>query len=171
MKEYTPHQQVSIDECMVPFKGRLAMKQYYKEKPVKWGIKVWMLADSTNGFCYNFEVYVGKIENEDKNPKLGLASKVVLDLMKPIYHKGYHLYTDRFFTSVTLLYYLQKRGTYACGTTMTNRKFFPRVEVACKDKDLQQGQSDWVMDQDGTGILATIWKDKHLGWVAMFNLS
>lgn len=45
---------------MIPFKGRLGMKQYMKYKPMKFGIKVWVAADAVTTYCYNFEVYVGK---------------------------------------------------------------------------------------------------------------
>ena len=34
------HQQVTIDEAMILFKGRLSFKQCMKAKPTKWGIKV-----------------------------------------------------------------------------------------------------------------------------------
>ncbi len=37
---------VTIDEAMIPFKGRLRFKQYMKDKPTKWGIKVFVLADA-----------------------------------------------------------------------------------------------------------------------------
>ena len=47
---------MSVDECMVPFHGRLAFKQYIREKPIKWGIKVFILAESKTGYNYNFEV-------------------------------------------------------------------------------------------------------------------
>ena len=50
--EYSLHQECVIDEAMIPFKGRLAFKQYMKDKPTKWGIKVFVLADSHNG-CIN----------------------------------------------------------------------------------------------------------------------
>ena len=38
-----------MDEAMIPFKGRLSIKQYMKDKPTKWGIKVFVLADARNG--------------------------------------------------------------------------------------------------------------------------
>ena len=37
--EYTIHQECTIDEAMIPFKGSLSFKQYMKAKPTKWGIK------------------------------------------------------------------------------------------------------------------------------------
>ena len=53
-KEYDMHQQCTIDETMIPFKGRLGFKQNLKEKPTKWGVKVWVLADATNGYVKRF---------------------------------------------------------------------------------------------------------------------
>ncbi len=44
---------------MSPFKGRLGFKQYMKAKPTKWGIKVFVLADSINGYVYR---YTGKLD-------------------------------------------------------------------------------------------------------------
>ncbi len=37
-KLYNMHQECSIDEAMIKFKGRLGFKQYLKDKPIKWGI-------------------------------------------------------------------------------------------------------------------------------------
>ena len=31
-----------------------------KDKPVKFGVKMWMAADSISAYCWNFDVYVGK---------------------------------------------------------------------------------------------------------------
>ena len=36
---YNPHEEMSVDEAMIPFKGRLRFKQYMKAKPTKWGDK------------------------------------------------------------------------------------------------------------------------------------
>jgi hypothetical protein len=55
--EYKMHKECSIDEAMIPFKGRLAFKQYIKDKPTKWGIKVFVLADAHNGYVSNLEVW------------------------------------------------------------------------------------------------------------------
>ena len=37
---------VSIDESMIPFKGRSLLKQYMPMKPVKRGYEVWCIADA-----------------------------------------------------------------------------------------------------------------------------
>ena len=46
---YQPFQHHSIDESMISFKGRLCFIQYLPKKPHKWGLKAWVLADSSNG--------------------------------------------------------------------------------------------------------------------------
>ena len=51
---------ISIDEAMIKFKGRSSIKQYQPMKPTKRGYKVWVLAESSTGYVYNFEIYTGK---------------------------------------------------------------------------------------------------------------
>ena len=59
-KFYAPTEFLSLDEGMIPAKNHLGIKQYIKNKPVKWGLKKFLLCDSTNGYVTNFEVYSGK---------------------------------------------------------------------------------------------------------------
>ncbi|XP_070562433.1 piggyBac transposable element-derived protein 4-like [Ptychodera flava] len=159
MEEYQPHRQVSVDECMILFKGRLGIKQYEKSKPVKFGIKVWMLADSVTGYNYNFEVYCGENGGDENTyPTVGLATRVVLQLTKPLAGEGYTVYTDRFYTSPMLLYSLESRQTYGCGTVMANRKGFPS-QLKRDPKDLQHGEMAWLTEEM-TDLLATVWQDK-----------
>ncbi len=58
--EFELHQSCTIDEAMIPFKGRLKFKQYMKDKTTKWGIKVFVLADSITGYVKRLQVYTGK---------------------------------------------------------------------------------------------------------------
>ena len=72
--EYKMHKECSIDEAMIPFKRRLAFKQYIKDKLTKWGIKVFVLADAHNGYVSNLEVYRGK-NVESRRQDIGLTTK------------------------------------------------------------------------------------------------
>ena len=58
---YQPDQNVAVDERIVKSKHRSGIRQFIKNKPVKFGIKLWVLADSKNGYTSNFEVYAGKM--------------------------------------------------------------------------------------------------------------
>ena len=57
---YTLHQQVTTDEAMIPFKGRLGIKQCMKNKSTKWGVKVFVLGDASIGYVYWLQIYTGK---------------------------------------------------------------------------------------------------------------
>ena len=45
--------ELSVDEQMVSFKGRLSFLQYLPKKPTKRGMKAFVLADSKSGYTYN----------------------------------------------------------------------------------------------------------------------
>ena len=49
----------SIDEQIIPFKGRSRYKQYMKNKPHKWRFKVFARA-GVSGLVYDFVLYTGK---------------------------------------------------------------------------------------------------------------
>ena len=45
---------------MCKFKGRSTIKQYTKNKPIKWGFKHWYRCDSETGYVYKLELYQGR---------------------------------------------------------------------------------------------------------------
>ena len=159
-REYIPHREISVDEAMIPFKGRLGMKQYMKDKPVKFGIKLWVAADAISAYCVNFEVYVGK-NDAVINRTFGLSSKVVIELTKFLEKKGHVIYTDNFYTSPQLADYLYSRDTYLCGTIRNNRKGYPKalVQSPANLKRMERGAFDWLMCGP---LLASYWKDNRI---------
>ena len=56
---YISFENISIDESIVGYKGRLSWIQYIQNKPTKWGIKAWILAESDTGYVWNFRLYTG----------------------------------------------------------------------------------------------------------------
>ena len=109
---------------MIAFKGRLAFGQYMPAKPVKYGIKVWMAADASNGFVINHHVYLGK--KSDRVRENGLGYDVVTyGFDKAFYNKNYHVYFDNFFALLRLMEDLLEEGTYACSTVRIDRKGLP----------------------------------------------
>ena len=56
---YNLGKEISIDESMVSFKGRLWFIQYIPKKPTKWGMKAFVLADAISGYTYNWILYTG----------------------------------------------------------------------------------------------------------------
>ena len=71
---YNPGRELAVDEAMIKFQGRSSLKQYLPKKPIKRGIKVWVLADSSNGYFSRLEVYTGK---KGDRVEEGLGARVV----------------------------------------------------------------------------------------------
>ena len=91
---------------------------------MKRGFKVWVRADSINGYICDFDVYTGKQDAPQKN----LGANVVRKLSQPLAGGNYHLYFDNFST-VDLFETLLDHGLYACGTFQKDRKRAPK-EIA-----------------------------------------
>ena len=155
---YEPGRDISIDEAMVPYKGRSSLKQYMPKKPVKRGIKVWMRAEALNGYVSAFEVYTGK---KGDSVEHGLGAKVVKILTEDLHNTYRHVYFDNFFSSVDLLLDLLRAGLYGCGTLRTNRKGFPHeLKTPAKKGFKERGESKTYMKvPSNLGI--TVWQDKR----------
>ena len=106
------------------YKGRLSFIQYMPKKPHKWGLKAWVLADSTNGYCWNWKLYTGK---EGDRTQHGLAHAVVMDLVNhhDLAQMGYIVFTDNFYSSPALFKDLSDHGFGACGTARKDRRGIP----------------------------------------------
>ena len=151
---YNPHKELSIDEAMVPFKGRSSLKQYMPKKPIKRGIKIWVRADAQNGYISAFEVYTGKKEGSTEH---GLGANVVMSLTEQLHNTHHHVYFDNFFSSVDLLLNLYKRGLYGCGTMRTNRKGFPEALKPTAKKGLKERGNSVTYQK--SNLTVSVWQD------------
>ena len=120
---YNPPRELSVDETMIKFQGRSSLKQYMPMKPIKRGIKVWVLADGVSGYFSRLEVYSGKQTNRAET---GLGSRVVKSLTTDFHGKYHHVIFDNYFTGYNLLEDLLEVGVYGCGTAQKDRRGFPQ---------------------------------------------
>jgi len=118
----------SIDEVMVKYFGRLGIKQCIRNKPIRFGIKLWALC-SSDGYIYDCDIYTGASGIDLSNPlqKVCLGSRVVIKLLQKLLVTipsqnlcKYHVYFDNFFTSPDLLIHLKNVGLSATGTVRQN---------------------------------------------------
>ena len=156
---YVPQQALSLDEGMIPSKNRLSIKQYIQSKPIKWGIKSFLLCESATGYIVNAEIYTGKTDGLFI-PKLGATGSVVTRLTAPYNGCNYTLYMDRFYNSPTLTRYLLRRGIQSCGTLMPNRKHTPKQLMKTKGKKSKfvRGDSDYLCTKD---MSVVVWCDRN----------
>ena len=60
MKHYLPGDNVTVDEQLVPFRGRCRFRQYMASKPDKYGLKIFWIADSKTFYPLKGLPYLGK---------------------------------------------------------------------------------------------------------------
>ena len=106
----------SIDELMIKFKGHLQMKQYIKNKPIKWGFKVWERCRASSAYLYEFDIYTGR----KNQPEFGLGEQVVLQLTRSLQNSNVRIFCDNYFASPALCTALLNNGIYLTGVVRPN---------------------------------------------------
>lgn len=132
---------------MVKSKARCKMIQYMKNKPTKWGFKLWVLAD-ISGYTSDFIIYTGKQPSDASDG--GLTYVVVMNLARLYVFQGYEIFTDNYYTSPWLLKDLLCEELYCTITLRVNRKEVPQDVVTIK-KELEmrgvpRGEVFYIME-------------------------
>ena len=118
---YTPGQWLTIDQHLCRYRGRCHFRQYIPSKPDRYGIKIYVLADSRNFYPVNFEVYCGKqaVSNSPKDLVLRLTS---------VLNAGHIICGDNYFSSLSLSSTLARDSSiYYLGTIRKCRREIPKM--------------------------------------------
>ena len=118
-ENFAPHKELSLDNSMMLWCGRLVFLQYIKNKRHKYGVKLFELCKN-DGFVLRADIYLGQKFQEPQS--LDQTGAVFLRLMDPYLHKGHHLFTDIWYNSVVLTKYMTLLKTYITGTLRADRK-------------------------------------------------
>ncbi|XP_070173741.1 piggyBac transposable element-derived protein 3-like [Littorina saxatilis] len=161
---YFPEQQhLSIDESMVPYFGHHLTKQFIRGKPIRFGFKLWTLADPL-GYVVQFEPYTGAGGGQPYG-RLGLGGTVVKDLISELPQRPYYLTFDNFFTSLPLLSDLAANGIGATGTIRKNRIEHCLMRDATRFAKEDRGALDFRHDRR-SNVLVVEWNDNSVVTVA-----
>ncbi|CAF1224457.1 unnamed protein product [Adineta steineri] len=124
-RHFIPGDNVTVDEQLVPFRGRCSFVQYMPGKPSKYGIKFWLLCDVDVRYTLALELYAGKINNVIQR---NLSTDVVLRLIDKLsdqVKQGRSVTYDRYFTSFELADGLLERKMTSLGVVNHKRSFVP----------------------------------------------
>ena len=142
----------SVDESMIPYYGRYCpVKVYMKDKPDKFGIKVWGLNDPDSGYLLHFKIYEGRGDTFSGETDLwvsiwSLGERVVLSFLRCI-PRGAFVFTDRFFTTPMLAAYMFiVCGIHLTGTVMKNKVGVDVSLMLKKSSQLARGFFKWSVD-------------------------
>ncbi|CAF1619795.1 unnamed protein product [Adineta ricciae] len=159
-RQIPKEEHLSVDEQIIPFKGKSIMKQHMPNKPNRWGYKMYLLAGGQSGICYDFAFYTGKANGTQH----GFCTDIVLQLSETIPRmKNYKLYFDNYFTTIRLEVELHKLGIYSVGTIRTNRL----SNLVMKDAKTLEQEGRGAMDErivlvDDVVLCATRWLDNNV---------
>jgi hypothetical protein len=174
---YNLGQDLSIDEQMVSYKGRIHFLQYLPKKPTKWGMKAFVLSDSNSGYIYKWKLYtgskyctnksnvtfiiIGKNEFLDTSEK-SVTHATVMKLVEGLEGRGHNIYMDNYYSSPDLFLDLYDNGFGACGTVAVNRRGMPREwKNSQKGKQQSMKQGDIRFKNLNGPLNALQWKDKR----------
>jgi hypothetical protein len=159
---------MSIDEIMVPYKGKYAgnLRQFIMNKPHKFGFKLFALA-SSSGIVHDFFPYAGattfdKMTFTPEEETMGVGAKIVICFAKVIDQpEKTTLYFDNYFTSLTLLSHLKKKyNILASGTIRSNRTGDCPLK---SDKDIKkEGRGAFDFKLSSTGVQIVKWNDNKI---------
>ena len=142
-----------VDESMIPYFGRHPTKQSMRNKPVRFGFKMYCL-NQPSGYLIYCDPYQGKGSGHHEFSGFGLSGGTVLYLVNKLLVKGI-IYMDNFFSSIKLFNELTKMGFGAVGT-FRNRRIndlpshllhnAPRGTFNCFTKENEAGHSVMVTE-------------------------
>ena len=162
---------VSFDEGGVAMRSRYCpVRQYNKDKPNKYRVDFFILADAKYYFIYHLDVYQGKNRNNidvhEEAKKLPTTQKAVANaiLKSEIAndpHGSRHLYMDNRYTAPQLLALMVTNWNLrGVGTCKANRKGFASSKLVIQ-KSAERGAHVRLVDKR-LGMVITRWKDSKV---------
>ncbi|XP_014484873.1 PREDICTED: piggyBac transposable element-derived protein 4-like isoform X2 [Dinoponera quadriceps] len=148
---YYPGKNLSLDESMILWRGRLIFRQNIKRKRHKYGIKLYVLAEP-NGIILKVHVFASTL---DVTAGKGHTKKIVDKLLEGKLNAGHAVFMDSFYNSYGLAAKLLEQNTYCTGTLNKKHKDNPNSIIT---KKLKKGEN---VSQCRNGVHIGKWKDKR----------
>ncbi|KAI6647743.1 hypothetical protein LOD99_8584 [Oopsacas minuta] len=121
-----------------------------KETPSIWH-KIFQLCEF-DGIVLRVAIYSGESFFDEHD---GPNRSYCLHLMRDYLDKGWCVFTDNYYNSLTLTKIMSERSIYICGTLWPDRKGNPQTVIQSK---LKRGEPEWSGRE---GMIVCKWKDKR----------
>ncbi|KAK3782881.1 hypothetical protein RRG08_002511 [Elysia crispata] len=104
-------------------RGRCAFLQYLPSKPDKYGIKIFWICNSENGFPLHGDPY---LRRNGQKRETNVGRNTATALASPCFGSGRNLTVDNFFTNMELSAHLLANNMTLVGTVRRNKRFLPQ---------------------------------------------
>ena len=145
-------QNITIDEQLVPFRGRCSFRQYIPNKPAKYGIKIFTLADANSRYTFSMEIYAA-IQPEGSYKVSNKVLNVVMELVQYIGGSGRNVTGDNWFSSIPFAKCPLDKKLSCVGTIRKNKNELPKEFITTKNRE---PKSSIFGFQDETTIVSYI---------------
>lgn len=130
-KAYSISEVATIDEMLIPFRGRCGFRIYMPKKPHKYGIKVMCLADAKTSYLFNSYIYTGKDSDgiglsPDQISRMNKPTQSVVRLCQPIAKSNRNITADNWFSSLEVTDELERMGLTYVGTMRKDKREIPK---------------------------------------------
>ncbi|GFN87506.1 PiggyBac transposable element-derived protein 4 [Plakobranchus ocellatus] len=149
-KHYVAGQNITVDEQLVPFRGRCSFIQYMPSKPDKYGLKFFWASDAASNYPLRGFPYLEKEATSARPAErtMGIAASTVERLTQDVKGTGRNITCDNYFTDLKLAESLAKQKLTMIGTVKRNKTFLP-VDFQAK-KALPLGESKFLFRHETT---------------------
>ena len=131
----TPGTGCTVDEPLHGFRGLCSFKQYIPNKPSKYGIKLYVQADSKTFYLVSYKIYTGAGTHATGLP---VPTQAVLDLVPSVSGTSRNITTDIYYTSIPLTMGPKSRKLNLVGTKKKNKAYIPPSFLAKADEGTVQ---------------------------------
>ncbi|GMF31981.1 unnamed protein product [Phytophthora fragariaefolia] len=162
---------ISFDDATLPSRSRYnPMRQFNKDKPHRWGTKVFVAACAETAYCMRW-AHLQTPVPKDNNSGEAAVLRNMNALIPPSLSSPWRLVvTDRFYTSVKLAFELLHRRHYLTGTMQTDRSGYVKDVITAKTTrtvnkrkviEPPQGLTKLAQNKLFPQITAAMWTDRN----------
>ncbi|KAJ8709731.1 hypothetical protein PYW08_009735 [Mythimna loreyi] len=153
---------LSIDESLTLFKGRLSWAQKIKSK-ARFGIKSSELYDSRTGYMARFHCYTRKEDSPEDDLSFGVdlgrqSTKVVLKLLQGLEDRGHCVVMDNLNNCPSVARFLKYLGFDCFGALQANRRNIPS-DIAKVSKNVRKGT---IISRHSGDVSIIAWMDSKM---------
>lgn len=121
---YSVGEFITVDEMLIPFRGRCAFVQYIPNKPAKYGLKCFVMCDAKTFYVSNLEFYCGK-QPDGPYSMPNTPTAIVHRLLEEVKGSNRNLTCDNWYSSYPLAKELLENKITMIGTMKKNKREIP----------------------------------------------
>jgi len=156
---YQLNREIAIDERTIAFRGRSNFVLYNPMKPVHYGFRSYVLADSKSGYTWKMKIH-GNYDKRFRKKAKGTdnSKRIVLELIEEL-NKGHIIFADSYYTSIELAKELDEKGFGLCACIGKNRKDLPEFDY---ESILWHEKKIFKMCLPNSDLSLVVWKDNKI---------